>query len=193
LKSFADQFPKVRLRVSPSNDTTDLHSRTTDICIRYGDGNWRDLSVRLLSPLSLFPVCSPALSNDRPLRHVSDLADHVILHGDEGREWNSWLAGCDALYLNRSRHHYLSDAHLAIESAMFGNGIALGDTITTSHLLETGRLVMPLNFAIPATHSFFVICRNDVKSNPLVQAFTDWLYSIIERTENRFGSTRRKK
>src|SRR5690606_16152309 len=142
---------------------------------------------------SLFPVCSPALVNDRPLRSLSDLAAHVLLHGDEGREWHTWLAACDALHLNRSRQHFFSDAHLAIEAAIFGTGIALGDTVTTSHLLETGRLVMPFDLAIPATHSFFVTCRNEVRSTPLVTAFIDWLYSVIERTENRAVPVQRKK
>jgi LysR family glycine cleavage system transcriptional activator len=193
IREFIEQFPNVRLRVTPSNDTTDLHSRASDICIRYGDGNWSGLSVKLLSTLSLFPVCSPALVNDRPLRDVSDLIDHVLLHGDEGREWKSWLTACDALYLSRCRHHFLSDAHLAVEAATFGSGIALGDTITTSHLLETGRLVMPFDMAIPASQSFFVICRNEVKSTPLVRAFTDWLYSLIQRTENRPSPVQRQR
>src|SRR3546814_3069545 len=35
---------------------------------------------------SLFPVASPTLLNARPLRSVRELADHVILHADNGRE-----------------------------------------------------------------------------------------------------------
>lgn len=191
LREFIEQFPGVRLRVAPSNDITSVHSRAFDICIRYGDGNWSGLSANLLSTLSLFPVCSPSLVNDRPLRDIPDLINHVLLHGDEGREWQSWLTACDAQYLSRCRHHFLSDAHLAVEASTFGGGIALGDTITTSHLLETGRLVMPFDMAIPAAHSFYVICRNEVKSTPLVRAFTDWLYSLIERTDNRSSPVQR--
>lgn len=174
--AFTDQYPGIQLRLSASNCSTDIYSPDVDLCIRYGDGNWSDRWVRELATIGLFPVCSPALVNKGPVRNVSDLEQHVILHGDDGREWSRWLAtwGATAL-LVKSRQHFLSNAHLAMIAATHGTGVALGDTLTASQPLASGRLVAPLDFAVPAMDAFFLVCRNEMRSTPLLSAFIDWL------------------
>jgi LysR family glycine cleavage system transcriptional activator len=178
--SFTDQFPGVRLRLSSSNGSAEVYSPHVDLCIRYGDGSWTDRFVQQLATLQLFPVCSPALINTRPLRDIRDIAQHVILHGDTGREWNRWLAASGATdMLARARQHYLSDAHLAMEAAIHGHGVALGDTITIDQPLAAGRLIVPIDLAVPAIDAFYVVCRNEVKATPIVRAFIEWLEAGI--------------
>src|SRR3546814_12181689 len=84
---------------------------------------------------------SPTLLNARPLRSIRDLTDHVILHADEGREWQTWLAAAKALELGQGPHHFMGDARLAMEAALHGDGIALGDTMTASSLMQKGTLL----------------------------------------------------
>jgi len=179
LDSFSRQFPGIRLKCEPSNEVAAIYSPDVDVCIRYGDGDWTDCWVSLLSPLKLFPVCSPSLQNNLPLRTVADLANQVLLHADGGQEWNSWLAAADAVHLARGRHHFMTDAYLAMEAAVHGNGVALGDTVTTRLALESGRLVMPFDLQVPASKSFYVAGRNEIRSAPIVRAFVDWLYAEI--------------
>ncbi len=182
LDKFSEQFPGIRLKCLPSNDASLIYSPEVDVCIRYGDGNWSDCWVSLLSPLKLFPVCSPTLRGGRPPRTVSGLSDHVLLHADDGQEWHSWLAAADAIHLARGRHHYMTDAYLAIEAAVHGNGVALGDTVTASLALETGRLIMPFELQVAAANSFYVAGRNEIRSAPIARAFVDWLYAEIAET-----------
>ena len=86
----------------PSNDPARHPSaRRSIVHILYGDGNWPDCWVKHWTDLELFPVISPTLLNNLPLRTVRDLRNHVILHGDDGREWHAWLAAVDALDLLR--------------------------------------------------------------------------------------------
>lgn len=179
LAGFTRAYPGVRLRLIRSNADRELHARDVDVNIRYGDGNWPDLHVRLLSTLELFPVCSPTLAHAMPLRDPADLAQHVLLHADEGREWNGWLAANDVGHLARGRHHLLSDAHLALEAAMHGNGVALGDSITTSELLASGRLIAPFSESVPAALAFHVICRTELRNTPIVRAFVDWVFDAM--------------
>jgi len=181
LSEFTSAYPGVRMRLVPSNSHRELHEPEVDINIRYGDGSWPDLWARLLSPLRLFPVCSPTLLHTNPLRDLDDLSHHVLLHADEGREWNSWLAASGAVHLGRGHHHFLTDAHLAIEAATHGHGVALGDSVTTSRSLAGGRLIAPFDLKVAAAHSFYVLCRNEVRSTPIVSAFIDWLFATIER------------
>ena len=151
----------------------------------YGDGSWTDCWLKQWSRLELFPVVSPTLINNRPIRTVRDLADHVILHADDGREWHTWLAAADALDLERGRQHLMSDARLAIEAAVHGHGVALGDTMTASGLLARGQLVTPFNLSVPAVDAFYVACRNECDPRRSCKVFIDWLFAEKLETAGR--------
>lgn len=177
LGSFFAQFPSIRLNLVPSNDPADIRSTDVDLCVHYGNGGWSDCWLRKWSDLELFPVASPTLINSRPIRTVRDLADHVILHADDGREWHTWLAAADALDLGQVRQHHMSNAGLATEAAIHGHGVALADSVTASGLLARGQLVTPFNLSVPAMDSFYVVCRNEMKQAPIVKVFIDWLFA----------------
>lgn len=181
LHSFTEQFPGVQLKLTASNDPAYLNSPDVDVCILYGNGDWPDTWARLWANLELFPVASPTLLNSRPLRSVRDLEDHVLLHGDpNGREWNTWLAAADAIDLPRRQQHFMGDARFSTEAALHGHGIALGDTITASSLIAKGELIVPFDLSVPANDSFYVACRNAVRSTPIVRVFIDWLFTSLE-------------
>jgi LysR family glycine cleavage system transcriptional activator len=177
LGEFTSQYPDISLTLAASNDPGDIHSADVDLCILYGDGSWNDCWLKFWTHLELFPVVSPTLINNKPIRTIRDLSDHVILHADDGREWHTWLAAADALDLPRRRQHHFNDARLAIEAAVYGHGVALGDTMTASSLLARGQLVTPFNLSVPAVDSFYVACSNDLKTMPIVRVFIDWLYA----------------
>lgn len=179
LGTFTSTFPNVKLRLSPSHHKDDIYSEEVDVCIRYGAGNWPDCWVQLLSHIQLFPVISPTLMNKRPLRSRKDLDRHVILHADGGKEWMSWLAASRSVQVYPERQHFVSDAQLAMEAAIYGHGVALGDNITAAGLLSSGRLVAPFDTAVPCADGFFVVCRTGMQSAPIVRAFIDWLFSQI--------------
>lgn len=177
---FTEQFPGVTLRLIASNDAASPFSPDVDVSILYGDGNWGDCWTRLWSRFSLFPVAGPTLLNMQPLRSIRDLQDHVLLHCDDGREWNTWLAAADARDLSHGRQHFMGDARLATEAVLHNQGVALGDSITAGDLIAKGELVAPFDLAVPANHALYVACRSDKRAAPIVQAFIDWLFATIE-------------
>jgi LysR family glycine cleavage system transcriptional activator len=186
LGSFTAQFPDIRLTLDASNDPASIHDPDVDVCILYGDGNWSDCWLKLWTQLDLFPVVSPTLINNRPIRTIRDLGDHTILHADDGREWHTWLAAADARDLLRGQNqHHMCDARLALEAAVHGHGVALGDTVTAAGLLAKGQLVAPFNLAVPAADDFYVACRNGLKSAPIVNVFIDWLFDRIAEHDAR--------
>lgn len=180
LGSFTDRYPEISLTLTSSNDSSLIYSPDIDIAILYGPGGWKDCWTRLWSTFDLFPVVSPTLLNTRPLRSTRDLRDHVLLHGDDGREWRSWLAAADELDMPKAREHFMGDARLSTEAARFGQGVALGDSITASSLITAGELVMPFDLAVPAPDAFYVAARNDVRAAPIAKVFIDWIFDMIE-------------
>lgn len=180
LGSFVDRYPEISLTLTSSNDSNLIYSPDIDIAILYGPGGWKDCWTRLWSNFDLFPVVSPTLLNTRPLRSVRDLRDHVLLHGDDGREWRSWLAAADQLDMPRAREHFMGDARLSTEAARHGQGVALGDSITASSLIAAGELVIPFDLAVPAPDAFYVAARNEVRAAPIAKVFIDWIFDTIE-------------
>ena len=176
LGGFMARYPDIKLTLLGSNDRTDLRSPDIDVCFHYTNGDWKDCWYKKWSEVLLFPVVSPTLINERPIRTVRDLAGHVLLHGDDGREWQTWLAAADSLALPVVNQLRFSDARLATEAALHGHGVALGDTVTASGFLATGRLVTPLKLSVPAVNAFYVACRKDIRSTPIVADFVDWLF-----------------
>lgn len=179
LSRFTAQYPDVSFTITPSNSEGNLANPQIDICILYGDGNWPGCWVRLWSPIEFFPVASPTLLNTRPLRSPRDLHDHVILHGDTGKEWNTWLAAADINNELSGPRHFLSDARLSTEAALRGHGVALGDSLTASDFINRGELVVPFNLSVSANNAFYLACRNESRDTPIVRVFIDWMSAAI--------------
>ncbi len=132
-----------------------------------------------MEPTVAVPGRQPALIANRPLRSIRDLADHTLLHGDDGREWNTWLAAADAADIGRGRQHFMSDARLSTEAALHGQGVALGDTITAGSLIARGELIAPFDLSVPANDAFYVACRPENRAAPIIKVFIDWLFAAL--------------
>ncbi len=180
LHGFTDAYPGITLDLSAGNDPARVGDPEVDLVVLYGSGSVSGCWSRLWSPLRLFPVVSPSLIASRPLRTVRDLRHHTLLHGDRGNEWTTWLSAADAADLPRGRQHFLGDARLSTEAAVHGQGVAVGDTITAARLIADGDLVVPFDLSVTANDSFFVACRNEMRSAPIVKAFVDWLFATLD-------------
>lgn len=179
LHRFAQQFPDITLSLRSGNDAAALQGNSADVSILYGDGRWPGYWSRLLSRLDLFPVISPTLQNSRPLRSIDDLKHHIILHGDDGHEWQTWFAAVDLPGRQIRRQMFLNDAQLSIEAAVHKQGVALGDMITAQNLIARGELIVPFEKSVPASDAFYVVCRDEARATPIMRIFVDWLFSEI--------------
>lgn len=180
IADFLGAHPDIRFKLIASNDDKEVYLPSVDLCIRYGTGIWPDRLVRQLSPVEIFPVCSPALINGPDgIRELEDLHKHPILCEDGGA-WTRWLlaAGAPA---EAFRLTELGNAHVAIEAAVQGQGTAMGDSLLVADDLAEGRLVRPFQHSLPAKHAYYLVCRRESCDSPLVAAFTEWIGSRIRR------------
>jgi LysR family glycine cleavage system transcriptional activator len=180
LEQFTLSFPRIKLRLGTIGYEASPHEADSDVLVRCGSGDWPNLSLRLITRFELFPVCSPALLHSNPIRTNAELGNHVLLHADNGVDWSNWLAAAGVPRDAISGEHFFSDARLAIEAAMYGNGLALGDTFTVQKALESGSLVAPLPTKVPAMSAFYLGHRAGAEDNPLAKCFSDWLLGQIE-------------
>jgi LysR family glycine cleavage system transcriptional activator len=177
LNRFARRHPGIRLKLTATNDKKRVSAQDSDVWITYGVEAWPNRDWKLWFEPSLFPVCSPALINTRPIRSIDDLRVHALLHADDGREWTTWLNAAGLPEPAVESRHVMSDANLATLAAIYGHGIALCDSLTGVDLLAEGRLVVPIDLKITAPEAFYIVYRRELGRSPLLRTFIDWLFA----------------
>ena len=176
LKRFHASWPRLDLRIHASREPCDFSRDGVDVALRYGRGGWKGLHVEKLFSEEIFPVCSPRIA--RSLRSPADLSRQVLLH-DEVRAahggWAEWLRAAGAPQIDASRGTVFTDAHLMLEAAADGQGVALARSALAAWDLIQGRLVRPLATALPLSKSYWIVCPKATAMLPKILRARDWL------------------
>jgi LysR family glycine cleavage system transcriptional activator len=176
LGRFAEAHPGVDLRVSASTHHVDFAREDIDLAIRHGDGQWPGLHVARLCAEELFPVCGPKLARGRcALRSPADLKRHTLLHVDDRRDWDRWLAEAGVADAASARGLVFNQASLAIDAAVEGQGVALARTALAAWDILAGRLVRPFALALKVPYAYWIVCPKSTAALPKISAFRDWL------------------
>jgi LysR family glycine cleavage system transcriptional activator len=190
LDRFLEIVPDADVRIHVSQTPLDFVRDDVDIAIRFGDGICPGMRVDRLFEETVFPVCSPALlSGDRPLRQPQDLLHQTLIHvewEDMGPwpNWRMWMLAAGISDFNETRGLHFSLTSLAIQAAIDGHGVALGDSTLVADDIAAGRLVQPFNVALkaPPQLAYFVISPQETADRPMVRAFREWVLSEAART-----------
>lgn len=174
IASFVEAHPQVELTVVSPRSLDDISGTGVDIFIAYGQGDWPDMRVESVAELEFYPVCSPTLLQ-KGLREPRDLARFPLLHLTGQNDWPRWLAATKTVGVDPRSGIFFSDINLAITAAMAGQGVSMGDSLTSSVGLAQGTLVQPFATSIAATSGYYLVTDHYFESNPVVVAFLEWL------------------
>jgi DNA-binding transcriptional LysR family regulator len=201
LPEFLRLHPGIGLRVVASNDNLDLARERIDLAIRYAPQRASPPSPTKLFDFEVFPVCSPALalSADRPIRSIEDLARHVHLEFETARgggrswhDWDQWLAAKQIRGLKSAGTLRFSHYDQVVAAAIAGSGVAIGKWPYLEHQLQQGALVAPLGSAGAATIGGFYLVTPEAPTSATA-SFVAWLRAQAQRdVENRERWKRRK-
>lgn len=181
---FLDSVPGADVRIDVSSSVLDFDRDDVDVAIRFGDGNYPGLQVDKMFHDVLFPVCSPAmLQRGKPLREPRDLLQHTLIHleyeaqGAVWPNWRMWMLAAGVKDFNDTRGLHFSQTSLAIQAAIDGHGIALGDSTLVGDDIAAGRLVKPFELSLrsPAQFAYHLITLRDLAGRPMTKAFRDWI------------------
>ena len=176
LGRFIEAHPDIDLRVSAALAHVDLGTDDVDVAVRHGDGDWGHLDVTRLCVESLFPVCSPALVDGRRLPWgPAELTRLPLLHDRARDDWRHWLGLFDVHHGQLHRGPVYSDASLAIDAAVAGQGVALARSALVALDLAGGRLVRPCVESVPARFAYWIVCTQPAASLPKIARFREWL------------------
>jgi len=141
LGEFQAEHPGVDLRVVASNRILDLEREAIDLAVRYCPPEAAPPGAVRLFGEELLPVSSTAVDLDDP----AQLSRQVLLDYDDPAHpllhWAHWLRSSGLGRLRTKRVLRFTQYEQAIQSALGGNGVALGRLALVRPLLASGQLV----------------------------------------------------
>ncbi|MEX0809121.1 MAG: transcriptional regulator GcvA [Dongiaceae bacterium] len=184
LGNFLAAYPDLHVSLQPLWDMGALLRGEVDAMICYGSTDQPGYRSELVAQLHFFPVMSPSLQEGpNAVRTPRDLIRHTLLYEHDETDWHQWLIanGIDAA---QARGVRLTNAHMTMDAAIAGYGVALGDTVLAAADLQSGRLVRPFRSTIPAPKPYQLVTAEQPKSAK-VMAFRNWLIDEIRRYPDR--------
>jgi len=183
LGHFTSAHPEIDLRISTVVKKVDLITEHVDLAIRHGDGHWPGLDAIALCRERLVAVCSPRLLSGRNrITQPSDLLKFPLLRLDGWTTWSKWFeaAGVSA---SARRGPVLNQASILIDAAIDGQGVALARTTLAAWDLLHGRLVVPIDVALPLENTYWIVYPKLTSHEPKIVTLRDWLLAEAAEDE----------
>lgn len=185
LAHFSERHSGVTVRLDASTRLVDPDTSDVDLAIRVGDGNWPGVSTRFLLPQEIFPVCAPALAHK--LRTPADLATvKIVRDAHSTLKWSTWLEPFGMSEDALADGHTFTDAALALDAAIAGQGVMLAWQTLAQDALATGRLVAPFPHRAATGLGYWAVTSATTRPSKAVRDFIAWLETEIATTKNAF-------
>jgi LysR family transcriptional regulator, glycine cleavage system transcriptional activator len=135
----------------------------------------------LVVPTNMTPVCSPRLLESRAIAAPADLAGFNLLHTTpDRRDWTNWLEEFASGEVDPMSGETFPILDMAIQAAVMGQGVAMGDLTLLTDEVKTGKLVCPLPELVlrEDADNYYVYGPATKWNKPRVLAFRQWLTSV---------------
>ena len=176
LTALRAEQPSLQPWLYTTDEYEDLEHAELDIAIWRGHGDWPGLKVVKLIDDWITPLCTAALIEARGGEPVPpDLPDYPLLHDERREDWHDWFSLLGVERADISAGMNFSDSGLLIESALAGQGVALGSLVLADLHLQDGSLVRLSPRAIKTEAAYYAVCNEMHLRRPAVQALWDWL------------------
>jgi len=176
LGAFLASHANIRIHVETEYWREPVMIDRVDLAVAYGSAEHPGSRVVLLGQSEFYPVASPRLIDDRwGLPTPEKIAQSTLLHECTNETWMRWFASVGLTDASAGRGVTFDGAHLSLEAARAGYGIAMADTITVKRDLEERKLIRVSPVAVPAAYPYYLIISPQMMTHPAVQALEAWL------------------
>jgi LysR family glycine cleavage system transcriptional activator len=176
LSRFWQRYPDIDLRLHHSPRAVDFRESDVDLMIAWGEGDWRGVEVEELLRIRVTPVFSPRLlSGGRTLESPEDLAGFALIHQRDHGAWQDWFAAAGLAPEAARRGVVIEDAHVGLQTAVAGQGVALGTLPFIDDELAAGRLVRPFDLAVEPQRAYYLVYPKAALAAAACRNLRDWL------------------
>ena len=174
---------------SPINITTGLYDWADavgggyDLAFGCGPDCPEGWEAALVVPATMTPVCSPRLLKGRSIVTPADLTQFNLLHTTPNRsDWKIWIAEFARDEVDPMNGETFPVLDMAIQAAVMGQGIAMGDLTLLTEELASGKLICPLpELKLRRdADNYYVYGPAARWDRPRVAAFRQWLESVAQ-------------
>jgi LysR family glycine cleavage system transcriptional activator len=183
LNNFRAAVPDLCIELQPSDTAPNFALHQADADIRYISDRHLEIDtpdartrrVEIARPFS-GPVASPEFLTKHPLpRRVTDLLQLPLIQKKTDDAWRAWFAFNGVKDTNAMTGIFFGQAHLTIEAARNGQGIALANPFLLDDDLQTGKLVQ-IQVGNPSNiGAYYFTTRTDLWASPPVARLRRWL------------------
>ena len=132
------------------------------------------------------PAQSEARRTRRVLRNVARIAVSSRGAHVTWPNWRMWMAAAGVEDFDDDRCVLFEDSSHAIQAAIEGNVVALGDFQMVANDLSSGRLIRPfeLGIKVPDDFAYYLVYPAEVAGDPRIMAFRDWIVDEAAKTQS---------
>lgn len=188
LNRFHEVCPDTDVRLDTSLKPVDFAVQRVDVGVRYGLGDWPNLTAEKLMEEEVYPVCSPTLLREqRRFHHPSDLLRETLIH-DLSLDsftgfptWSEWLNKAGAREKIAAHNIQINNSASVLQSAIDGSGVALARSVMVRDDIAAGRLIRlfpEVKFESPL--AYYVVYRPELAELARMLAFKRWLFKEID-------------
>ncbi|HYH20292.1 MAG TPA: LysR substrate-binding domain-containing protein [Azospirillum sp.] len=175
LPDFHRRHPGVEISLRPSEVRPDLANFEADGEIHYGEPKEAGLRHAVLARPRVFPVASPSWLVAHPAAtRVAGLPAMPLIHEESHRQWLDWFAAAGVPLPERLRGPRLWHAHLAVEAAKLGQGVALANELIAATEIAAGELT-EIGATNVVLNPYVFVTRRDRWNEPAISRFRRWL------------------
>ena len=181
LGQFLSAHPEIELQVEASPRMADMEAGLVDVALRYGEGNWPDVSAEKIMDLHAVPVAAPALVRRLKLRAPADLLRAPLIRVSPfGTSWTDWAAGAGldptafAERRGAPKGVQVDGMGAALRAAAHGLGVALVFDPLVDSEIKAGALVR-VGPGVPTRGQIWLACRPRERGLPAIRALRRWL------------------
>lgn len=187
LSAFCAQMPGLDVQLATTVGHLDFEPADYDVSIRcFADGElallqqrtpWRGISAGTFLPDVLTPVCSPALLvGAKAIQAPRDLARHTLLHSrSTPLVWQQWLEEARVPGIRPAGDLVFDHAHLSVQAAIQGLGVALGNPRFLGEAVASGLLAMPFPELLSGDKEYYWMLSPRAAQDAASVAFCEWL------------------
>ncbi|WP_036230298.1 LysR substrate-binding domain-containing protein [Marinobacterium jannaschii] len=159
-----ERHPEQEIRVEASHARVDFGRGDIDLCIAFGDQDYPELEQRLLFTDSVSAVASPALLDTLDNPHdLQQLLQLPMIHIDWGSDnrylpgWQQWLTAAGQGQQPPTPGPRFNLSSMAIEAAVQGKGLLLGQQLLIETELTSGQLIKVSDISLTLEKSYFLV------------------------------------
>lgn len=182
LGDFIRLHPEIAVEIYLSVPLYDLALAESDIEIRFGAGDYPELTSERLFIEPAFAVASPGyLAGIPALRTPSDLA-HAQLLRSALEPWQPWFEAAGLDWAEPASGLRVDDLGLLLELVRHGHGVGLTREHFAHELLARGEIVRLFDVQLDTPpHAYYLVYEPAAAARPEVALFLDWLRQSLRR------------